>query len=100
MSPRAPQPTRPSPASGRGPGSDPDPSGGAGFGRYAGLGLQFGAVITVLALAGAWADSKLGSAPWLLLGGVALGFFGATLSLVRHVPSSSSKPGAKPRDPA
>ena len=68
---------------------EPDSSrGDLGFGRYAGLGLQFGAVLTLFALAGAWADAKLATAPWLLLAGVALGFVGGTISLVRHAPRS------------
>lgn len=42
--------------------------------RYSGLGLQFAATIGVFALAGRWLDGRLGSSPWMLIGGVFLGF--------------------------
>jgi hypothetical protein len=81
------------------PPKEPPPSftnPGRGFARYAGLGLQFGAVLTLLALAGAWGDARFGSAPWLLLLGVALGFVGATVSLVKQLPPSGGAHKSKP----
>jgi F0F1-type ATP synthase assembly protein I len=62
---------------------------GTDFGRYAGLGLQFGATITIFALGGWWLDERLGSSPWLLLVGVFAGFGGGLFSLVRKVPGAS-----------
>jgi ATP synthase protein I len=62
------------------------------YGRMAGLGMQFGAVITVFALVGNWLDGRLGTRPLLLVLGVLLGFAGGTISLVRAV--SSMRDGA------
>ena len=61
---------------------------GDDFGRYSGLGCQFGVTITVLSLAGNWLDERFGTRPWLLLLGVLLGFVGGTISLVSKVPSA------------
>ncbi len=55
------------------------------LGRFAGIGIQFGAVISLFALAGYWLDERLGSRPWGLIVGVLLGFLGGTLSLMRSV---------------
>ncbi len=49
----------------------------------AGVGLQFGGAIVLFALLGMWADSKLDTSPWLLLLGVAVGFGGGTISLLK-----------------
>ena len=49
----------------------------------AGVGLQFGAAIVLFALAGNWADGRFGTKPWLLVLGVALGFAGGTISLLK-----------------
>ncbi len=65
--------------------------------RYAGLGVQFSAVIGVFAWAGWWVDGKLGSAPWLLIVGVFLGFLGGLISLVHKIPSSTKKSSATER---
>ena len=66
-----------------------DPGGeehGSDFARYAGLGVQFAATVVLLALLGYWLDQRAGTLPLFLLAGVFLGFLGATISLVRHVP--------------
>ena len=49
----------------------------------AGAGLQFGLAIVIFALLGNWADGRFGTKPWLLVLGVALGFLGGTISLVK-----------------
>lgn len=49
----------------------------------AGAGLQFGFAIVVFALLGNWADGRFDTKPWLLVAGVALGFMGGTISLLR-----------------
>ena len=47
--------------------------------EFAGVGLQFAAVILVFTFAGIWLDRRLGTSPWLLLlcvmAGAACGFF-------------------------
>lgn|GEM_PF-1359500 len=43
-------------------------------GQYASVGLQFAIGIMVFTFAGSWLDGRLGTGPWLLLLGVALGF--------------------------
>ena len=63
------------------------------YGRLAGVGMQFGAAITVFALVGNWLDGRLGTRPLLLVLGVLLGFAGGTISLVRAV--SSLRGGAE-----
>jgi len=62
------------------------------LGRFAGMGVQFGAVISLFALAGMWVDRSIGSRPWGLILGVMLGFLGGTLSLLRAVGRWRSEP--------
>ncbi len=67
-------------------GLDREPSGPfRALGRFAGIGVQFGAVISLFALAGRWVDGQLETSPWGLITGVMLGFAGGTLSLLRAV---------------
>ncbi|HVS09701.1 MAG TPA: AtpZ/AtpI family protein [Planctomycetota bacterium] len=54
--------------------------------KYAGLGVQFALTFLVFGAIGWWLDTKLGTAPWLMLIGIALGAAGAFWSLVRSVP--------------
>ena len=49
----------------------------------AGAGLQFGLAIVIFALVGNWADGRFDTKPWLLVLGVALGFLGGTISLIK-----------------
>lgn len=60
--------------------------------RYAGLGFQFAATIGLFTWAGWWADKRLSSSPWCTLLGVALGFTGALIALVKAVPGASRRP--------
>ena len=53
------------------------PEGGASGAEFAGIGLQFAVSILGGVYAGQWLDTRLGSAPWLLIVGV---FLGAGLS--------------------
>jgi F0F1-type ATP synthase assembly protein I len=48
--------------------------GGQDPARLAGIGLQFGIVLVAFLFAGNWLDRRLGTAPWLLMAGVFLGF--------------------------
>lgn len=47
--------------------------------EFAGVGMQFAAIIVGFALAGVWLDKRLGTSPWLVIvgvfGGAALGFW-------------------------
>lgn len=65
--------------------------------RYMGLGLQFAVSVGVFTFAGYWLDGRAGTLPLFTLLGVLLGFVGATISLVRHVPPVRSRRG--PHDP-
>ncbi len=58
--------------------------------QYAGVGMQFGLTICIFALLGHWLDGRFGTAPWLLLVGVLLGFGGGTLSLLKKFPSGAA----------
>ncbi|MCP3917086.1 MAG: AtpZ/AtpI family protein [bacterium] len=66
------------------------------LGRYAGLGLQLGASITVLALGGYWLDGRLGTLPLFLLLGVFAGFVGGTIAIIRKVPPPTGGRPSKP----
>ena len=65
---------------------------GTSLSRLAGIGVQFGAVISLFALVGYWLDERIGSSPWLLLLGVLLGFAGGTVSLVKAVSRLEQNP--------
>jgi ATP synthase protein I len=62
--------------------------------RYAGLGAQFAATVGLFTWLGWWADTRLSSSPWCMLLGVALGFSGGLLALVKAVPSGKRPPRA------
>ena len=51
--------------------------------RYAGLGVQLAVSLVIFALAGQWADRKLGTGGLLTILAVFLGFGGTMYSLVR-----------------
>jgi len=65
------------------------------WGSYAGFGIQFAVIIGVFALAGWKLDDWLGTEPLLLLLLLLLGFVGATVSLVKQLPTSK-RPSKKP----
>ena len=50
--------------------------------EFAGIGMQFAAIIVGFALAGVWLDKRLGTSPWLIIVGV---FSGAALGLWQMV---------------
>jgi F0F1-type ATP synthase assembly protein I len=54
--------------------------------RYAGLGMQFAGTFLLFGAFGYWLDGQLGTRPWLMIVGIALGASGAFWSLVRKVP--------------
>jgi ATP synthase protein I len=54
---------------------------------YGAAGVQLAASVVAGMLLGGYADGKLGTAPWLLIAGIALGFAGGLVNLVRIVGS-------------
>ena len=70
------------------------------YARYAGLGIQFAATMGVLGALGYWADTRLGTGPWLLVVGIFLGAVGGFVSLVKQVPAPRSRSSSSdPSDP-
>jgi F0F1-type ATP synthase assembly protein I len=67
----------------------PGPGGRKGGGQdpaqLAGIGLQFGIVLVAFLLAGNWLDHRLGTAPWLLMAGVFVGFGLSTFWMYRRL---------------
>jgi F0F1-type ATP synthase assembly protein I len=63
--------------------------------QFAGVGVQFAAIILVLTLAGIWLDERVGTAPIFTVVFLLLAFVGATWSLVHQVlgPGKPDKPG-------
>lgn len=47
------------------------------------IGLEFGVSVIVGILFGRWLDGKLGTAPWLMIVGVVLGFAAGVIGMVR-----------------
>jgi ATP synthase protein I len=74
---------------------------GSDLARYAGLGLQFGVTVALLSLGGYALDRWAGTLPLFLLVGLALGFAGGLISLIRHVPAARGgrAPERSERDP-
>lgn len=54
-------------------------------GKYAGIGLQFAASVLLFLYAGQWLDRRFHTAPWGVLGGVALGAAAAFYSMYRRL---------------
>lgn len=52
--------------------------------RYAGLGLELAGAVAGLTLLGYWLDGRWGTAPWLMLAGLAIGLVGGTYNLLRE----------------
>jgi F0F1-type ATP synthase assembly protein I len=55
---------------------------------WAGVGIELVLPVVLLMWAGHWADQRLGSDPWLLLGGALLGFVVGFYSLWRRIVAS------------
>ena len=58
---------------------------------YMGLGLQIAVSFAFFVLLGYWADSKLGTSPWLFLFGVLIGMVGMALLLLKVVRAANKK---------
>jgi ATP synthase protein I len=52
--------------------------------RYAALGVELAAALAGFALVGYWIDRHQGTAPWGLVGGLALGLVGGLYNLIRQ----------------
>ncbi|WCL48932.1 AtpZ/AtpI family protein [Leptospira sp. GIMC2001] len=52
--------------------------------HLAGLGTEFTGIILFFLLGGSWLDKQLGSAPWILLLGMILGFSLGLFHIVRR----------------
>ena len=55
-----------------------------GWVRYSGVGLELAGAIAGLAFIGHWIDSRFGTPPWGILGGVVIGLVGGLYNLVRE----------------
>lgn len=55
------------------------------FGPYLTLGLQLALSVVVLFFVGRWLDGWLGTSPWLMIAGLALGIVGGFLQFFRTV---------------
>lgn len=62
-----------------------------GASEYAGVGIQFAASILVFLFLGRWLDEKLGTAPWLLVTGVFVGFVLSFFSMYRRLNQGGRK---------
>jgi F0F1-type ATP synthase assembly protein I len=62
--------------------------------QFAGIGVQFGAVILVFTLAGYWLDKKLGTSPWFLLGCVFVGASAGFYSMYNRVTTAQRQDAA------
>jgi F0F1-type ATP synthase assembly protein I len=87
------------------PGGEPDagPPGGQGTGggpsatEFAGVGIQFALAILLFLYLGQWLDSKLGTAPWLLILGVFLGAGLGFYSMYRRLMAAQAREDAARR---
>ena len=85
------------PASERGSRTDGDRRASASSTKYMGLGLQFAGAIVVFLFAGQWLDSKLGTAPWLLIAGVFVGASAGFYSIYTRVMNDLAREKAAKR---
>jgi ATP synthase protein I len=82
-----------SPEGGRagGPPGGKGPDEGPSMTEFAGVGLQFAVSILVFLYLGQWLDRKLGTAPWLLMGGVFLGAGASFYSMYRKLMAAQAR---------
>ena len=65
--------------------------GGLSGGEFAGVGLQFAAVILVFTAAGVWLDRRFGTSPWLLLVFVFAGAGGGFYSIYQKATAAQRR---------
>jgi len=61
----------------------PERNWGVRIGPFLTLGLQLAITVVVCFFLGRWLDSLFGTAPWLMLAGLALGVIGGIISFYR-----------------
>jgi ATP synthase protein I len=59
--------------------------------QYSFIGIELGVAVAIGVLLGRWLDEKWGTAPWMMLAGVALGLTAAGKDLVRLVRRAKKK---------
>jgi F0F1-type ATP synthase assembly protein I len=64
--------------------------------KFAGMGVQFVVVILLFLFAGKWLDTRLGTAPWLLILGVFGGAGASMYAMYRKVFPPKKPDGANP----
>ena len=53
------------------------------IGPFLTMGVQLALAVLVCGLVGRWLDGELGTAPWLMIGGLALGILGGFIKFIR-----------------
>jgi len=78
--------------------SEPDKELGAAraLRQLAGLGFEIALPVVLFMFAGRWLDGRLGTAPWLLLGGALLGMVVGFYTLFKKATSASRGDGGEP----
>ena len=77
------------------------PASGVSGAEFAGLGFQFVAALLLFLFLGRWLDRRLGTYPWLQIGGMFLGAGGAFYGMYRKLMAAQARERrgrATPRD--
>jgi F0F1-type ATP synthase assembly protein I len=64
---------------------------GTEFGSFLTLGIQLALAVVAFFFIGRWLDDILGTAPWLMLAGLALGITGGLIQFVRAATAAGKK---------
>ena len=64
------------------PNTSGDPATLRSLGPYLTLGIQLALSVVVFFFVGKWLDGRLGTSPWLMLGGVVLGAVGGMIKFI------------------
>lgn len=65
------------------------------YAPYLSMGFQLAAAVVLFFLLGVWADSELGTAPWLMLAGLLLGATGGFVKFFKTVAELERKNSTK-----
>jgi F0F1-type ATP synthase assembly protein I len=80
--------------------SGASPKGLTSSSELAGMGVQFVVAILLCLFVGKWLDSRLGTAPWLLILGVFAGAAASTVAMYRKAfPPEHREPPTTPKSP-
>jgi len=66
-----------------------------GWIRYSGIGLELAGATAGLALLGYWIDTRYGTRPWGLVGGLIIGIVGGIYNLIRESLEAVREAGAE-----